>query len=638
MRGSQKLTLAGLLALVGIAAAGLVLTSRPPASSANSKPASQMVSDQAPIAEERLLATAHTLAALAVSPQEQELANEAVRLADRDVDLGFADALRSASQQSVPATSDVPKLQERIAKLQSEIKTTQDKVSRLKAQAARAKGSKQVGLESQLELAQAELDLHLDTLADAQNDLARSGGSAYAQIERLWQQHEATQHSKQTPGSRAGAASNAAPQSTAVRDGLIARSRAWLHLRNEQMQLLEARQESRRAWKALSRKHQLIEQDVQSGSSGAKAAVPAPRKASKAKPAAPSLNPSEETAATLSHLHHLSQDEKTLADLDTRILDLRQLDGVYEQWAGLVEARERAALHAALSAALWILVAILIAYLAGQLLERALARLGLDRKQRMTLHTVTRFTLDVLTVLVILLIIFGSPRNMPTIVGLAGAGLAVALKDFIVSFFAWFILTGRHGIRVGDWVEINGVRGEAIEITLLRTILLETGNWNEPGHPTGRKASFLNSYAVEGCYFNFTTSGQYLWDEIRTLIPWGIDPFPIMAKIDESVKKATKRYAEIAEREWQSAAHGYSVKSFSAAPSINLKTVEGGVEVAIHYVCPVTERYQWRRRLSDAAVELIYGARACESGGGQAVESSPDNAPKVPPVPAADKE
>jgi len=611
MRGSQKLTLAGLLALVGIAAAGLILTSRPPASS--TKPASQAASDQAPVAEERLLATAHTLAALAVSPQEQELANEAVRLADRDVDLGFADALRSASQQSAPANSDLPKLQERIARLQSEIKATQGKISQLKAQAARAKGSKQADLESRLELAQAELDLHLDTLADAQNDLARSGESAYAQIERLWQQHEATQHSKQTPGSQAKTAPNAATEGAAVRGGLVARSRAWLHLRNEQMQLLQARQESRLAGKELSRKHQLIKQDVQSGSSGAKAAVPAPRKASKAKPVAPSLNPSEETAAALSHLRHLSQDEKTLTDLDTRILDLRQLGGVYGQWAGRLAVRERAALHATLSAALWILVAILIAYLAGQLLERALARLGLDRKQRMTLHTVTRFTLDVLTVLVVLLIIFGSPRNMPTIVGLAGAGLAVALKDFIVSFFGWFILTGRHGIRIGDWVEINGVRGEAIEITLLRTILLETGNWNEPGHPTGRKASFLNSYAVEGCYFNFTTSGQYLWDEIRTLIPWGIDPFPIMAKIDEAVKKATKRYAEIAEREWQRAAHGYSVKAFSATPSVNLRTIEDGVEVAIHYVCPVTERYQWRCRLSDAAVELIYGAKARES-------------------------
>ena len=87
-----------------------------------------------------------------------------------------------------------------------------------------------------------------------------------------------------------------------------------------------------------------------------------------------------------------------------------------------------------------------------------------------------RLGLDVLTALVILLIIFGLPHNMPTIVGWAGAELAVALKDFIVAFFGWFILMEPHGIRVGDRVEIDSVRGEAVEISLLRAVLREAGN------------------------------------------------------------------------------------------------------------------------------------------------------------------
>ena len=639
MKGSQKLTLAGLLALVGVAAAGLVLTNRPPGSSAKPKQANGVISDQAPTADERLLSTAQRLAALAVSSEEQEPAQDAVRLADRDVDLAFADALRSASQQSAPLTAGAEKLQIRVNQLQAEIKTNQDKISRLKIEAAHAKGAKQASLEGKLELAKAELDLQQDTIGDAQNDLARSGENAYAQIERLWQQHEATQHAKEAPGSQP--APNATPQSASIHGGLIARCRAWLDLRAAQVQVLRAQIGSEHAAELLAEEHQALEQRVQTGQSAGQTAVQTSGRTPKTNQQAASVNP--ETTATLNHLHYLSQDEKILADLDTRIEDLRQLSSAYAQWAALVQVRERAALHAIVSAALWILLTVLLAYLAGQLLDRALARLRLDRKQRMTLHTVTRFTLDVLTVLVILLIIFGSPRNMPTIVGLAGAGLAVALKDFIVSFFGWFILMGRHGIRIGDWVEISGVRGEAVEITLLRTILLETGNWNEPGHPTGRKVSFLNSYAVEGHYFNFTTSGQYLWDEIRTLIPWGLDPFLIMVNVEEAVKKETKDHAVTAEREWQRAAHGYSVKTFSALPSINLRTVEAGVEVAIHYICPVTERYQLRCRLSEAAVKLIQKAKAAKSASepaaapsAESVESSRGASAKAQPVPAAD--
>src|SRR3954464_13845885 len=112
----------------------------------------------------------------------------------------------------------------------------------------------------------------------------------------------------------------------------------------------------------------------------------------------------------------------------------------------------------------------------------------------------------------ILLLIFGPPTQLSTIIGLATAGLTVVLKDFIVAFFGWFTLMGKNGIRVGDWVEINGVSGEVIEIGLLKTVLLELGNWTESGHPTGRKVAFSNSFAMDRHYFNFSTSGQWLWD------------------------------------------------------------------------------------------------------------------------------
>lgn len=105
----------------------------------------------------------------------------------------------------------------------------------------------------------------------------------------------------------------------------------------------------------------------------------------------------------------------------------------------------------------------------------------------------------------ILLVVFGPPNQLATVLALAGADPTVALKDFIVGFFGWFVLMGRNRIRIGDWVEINGVAGEVVEIGLLHTVLLETGNWTDAGHPTGRRVSFVNSYAIEDHYFNFPT-------------------------------------------------------------------------------------------------------------------------------------
>jgi small-conductance mechanosensitive channel len=202
------------------------------------------------------------------------------------------------------------------------------------------------------------------------------------------------------------------------------------------------------------------------------------------------------------------------------------------------------------------------------------------------------------------------PNQTPTVLGLAGAGLTVALKDFIVGFVGWFVLMGRNGIRVGDWVEINGVGGEVVDISLLRTTLLETGNWTDSGHPTGRKVTFVNSFAIEGHYFNFSTSGQFLWDELTVSVPSGENPYPVIEAIQKLVVKETMANAQAAEEEWQKATTRYRVHSFSAKPAINLRPTGGGVEVHVRYITRAQERQATRAHLYEAIVALLHGKEA----------------------------
>jgi small-conductance mechanosensitive channel len=205
----------------------------------------------------------------------------------------------------------------------------------------------------------------------------------------------------------------------------------------------------------------------------------------------------------------------------------------------------------------------------------------------------------------ILLVIFGPPSQLGTVLGLAGAGLTVALKDFIVGFLGWFVLMGKNGIRLGDWVEINGVTGEVVELGMFHTVLLETGNWTDSSHPTGRRVTFTNSFAIEGHYFNFSTSGQWLWDELQVVVPSGQDPYPIVDAIQKKVLEVTAEGAQQAEREWQGAAKSRDMGSRSGAPAINIRPVIGGIEISVRYVTRANERYQLRAKLYEAAVGLL---------------------------------
>jgi small-conductance mechanosensitive channel len=300
-----------------------------------------------------------------------------------------------------------------------------------------------------------------------------------------------------------------------------------------------------------------------------------------------------------------SADQKALASFDKQIDDQKQLAENYGNWLETIAAKQRAVVHNALNGISFILGILLIGIFFDGWVERLLGKTSFDRRQVETMRTLTRVSVQILAVLFILLVIFGPPSQLGTILGLAGAGLTVALKDFIVGFLGWFVLMGKNGVRLGDWVEINGVTGEVVELGMFHTVLLETGNWTDSGHPTGRRVTFTNSYAIEGHYFNFSTTGQWMWDELQIVLPPGQDPYPVIDAIQKKVAEATTETAKQAEQEWQKAASSRQMTALSAAPAINVKPVVGGVEIAVRYITKANERYQLRAKLYQAAVDLL---------------------------------
>ena len=211
-----------------------------------------------------------------------------------------------------------------------------------------------------------------------------------------------------------------------------------------------------------------------------------------------------------------------------------------------------------------------------------------------------------------LLVVFGAPSQVPTILGLGAAGLTVVFQDFILAFFGWFILMGKNGIRVGDWVEINGVGGEVVEIGLFRTALLETGNWTDKGHPTGRRVTFINNFAITGQYFNFSTTGQWMWDEITVNIPPALDPAKTIEAIHNTVMKETEKDAALAEQEWQNTTGHNGLSQFKATPSVDMRPASSGVDIVVRYVIRAGDRFETRNRLYQSVIDLLHNPQSAE--------------------------
>jgi len=394
--------------------------------------------------------------------------------------------------------------------------------------------------------------------------------------------------------------------------GLVERLREWLTLRDKQHWLEYAATLALDTSAQLTAERQQLDSQLQASKNGfADTAGRADRALTQSDApvgtatATPAAAPGNDLASLLTTTRQLVADRQLLTSLDERAADRRQLSEVYRKWNDVVGTEAMTILHAILLSITTVIAVLLLLMFIDQWLERFLGRMKLDRRQVETLRSVVRVSLQILGFLVIVLVLVGMPTQLGTMLGIVGAGLTVALKDFIVAFIGWFVLMGKNGMRLGDWVEINGVSGEVVELGMFHTVLLETGNWTDAGHPTGRRVTFTNSFAINGHYFNFSTSGQWLWDEVLVLVPYERDPNPIADTFYREVVEATAESAKQAEKEWTSSASGRRGPDLSATPGLSIRPAVGGVEVAVRYVTRASDRFNVRARLYKSAVDIL---------------------------------
>jgi small-conductance mechanosensitive channel len=550
------------------------------------------------LVDQQPLITAQKLAALATAPEERDFAQNALRIADHEVDLAFAAALHQATEHAPSIPAAARHILARVHALQDKVKAEQKDVNRLKQLADKADDTHKLALEEQLQLESATLEVDQEDLDAASQELIRAGGDPKSKIQQLMDQHEALGH-EQTGVAPSASAKPAAPE--AESRILIVQLRDWRQAKAKDAELSAAGEELHAREAELAHEHQVLDEQTREAA-GQPQENPSSATTTSGSQAAGQAHASSEV---LAKLKETAGERKHLAELDKRAADFQQLDTIYKQWDAFVQEKKKDYLKGVIEGAVWIFLLLTLVLFAGRLVHGIVARLAPESRLRHTIRVVARVLIQVVGVCLILLVIFGPPSQLATVVALAGAGLTVALKDFIVGFLGWFILMGRNGIRPGDWVEINGVGGEVVEVGLLHTIILETGNWSDAGHPTGRKVSLVNSFAIEGHYFNFSTTGQWLWDEVEVPIPAGVDPYPIAEAVHKAVVAETEANMRLAEQEWQRAVPSHVGRTFSPTPAIMVRPTTLGVSVIVRYITRANERHEVRSRLFHRIVALL---------------------------------
>jgi small-conductance mechanosensitive channel len=189
--------------------------------------------------------------------------------------------------------------------------------------------------------------------------------------------------------------------------------------------------------------------------------------------------------------------------------------------------------------------------------------------------------------------------------GVVGAGVAVALQDVLASIAGAFSIGFSKLYTMGDRVQIGDTRGDVIDIGLLRTTLLETGNWVGRDLYNGRIVRIPNSAVLKGSVFNYSQGFRFIWDEIKVLFTTTSDCQLAREMLLRVAKEAIGEYLVEAQTSWKTVGDYYRSANPALEPTVALTVNAGSLEFTVQFVVDYTKRSAMKNQLFTKIVEEV---------------------------------
>ncbi|WP_339791006.1 MAG: mechanosensitive ion channel family protein [Imperialibacter sp.] len=199
-------------------------------------------------------------------------------------------------------------------------------------------------------------------------------------------------------------------------------------------------------------------------------------------------------------------------------------------------------------------------------------------------------------VVVLITVVFSDKLGGFTVaLGVAGAGIAFALQEVIASVAGWMAIVFGGFYKTGDRVQLGGIKGDVIDIGVLRTTLMEIGQWVNGDLYNGRIVRIANSFVFKEPVFNYSTDFPFLWDEIKLPVQFGSDYQEMKNMLNKVAADIVGNYTSNAHQEWAGMVKKYMIEDASTEPTVTLAANDNWVEFTLRY----TVDYKKRRSTKD---------------------------------------
>tara|TARA_R110001583_G_scaffold31676_2_gene108044 strand:+ start:11633 stop:12532 length:900 start_codon:yes stop_codon:yes gene_type:complete len=237
-----------------------------------------------------------------------------------------------------------------------------------------------------------------------------------------------------------------------------------------------------------------------------------------------------------------------------------------------------------------IVIGIVIIWLIIKLIERNIFSKIKDSDNRYRAKKFGSFIGFILSVVLITVVYSNKLGGLTVALGVAGAGIAFSLQEVIASFAGWLAILLGGFYKSGDRVQLGGIKGDVMDIGVLRTTLMETGQWVDGDLYNGRIVLIANSYVFKEPVFNYSGDFPFLWDEIKIPIKYGSNydkTKEILLKIGNEVAgDLTQKSSDL----WQNLKNKYKLEEAQTEPMVSLIANDNWVEFTLRYIVNYKKR------------------------------------------------
>ena len=218
-----------------------------------------------------------------------------------------------------------------------------------------------------------------------------------------------------------------------------------------------------------------------------------------------------------------------------------------------------------------------VIFVLSRLLRRASNTLLSERTFKFQLRRTITFLAYLSGVFLALAIFEVNLSGLGVALGVAGAGVAFALQEVIASIAGYLAINLARFYRIGDRVQLGGIKGDVIDIGVLRTTIMEMGGWVSGDLYNGKLVRVANSFVFKEPVFNYSADFPFLWDEIIIPIKTHSDHRLARQLILEILNEEVGGYAKEVASSWKKMTDLYQIEDARLDPFVAMSFDENWI-------------------------------------------------------------